>query len=101
MSDRLHVLGSATSVVFASISWVEVNAILSAIASCLAILISLCTLIGLLVKWFKKANEDGKITIDEIEEGLQIVTDGMKEINDSIKKGEEDDKERRSESGSR
>lgn len=84
MNDKLNVLGSAAAVAFTTMSWTEANVILSSIASMLAILISLCTLCGLIVKWVKKSTADGKITIDEIEEGLHILEDGAKEIKDKI-----------------
>lgn len=84
MNDKLNVIGSAAAVAFTTMSWTEVNIILSSVASGLAILISICTLCSLIVKWFKKANEDGKITIDEIEEGLHIIESGAKDIKDQI-----------------
>lgn len=84
MNDKLNIIGSVSAITFTTISWTEMNVILSAIASGLAILISIVTLINLCVKWFKKATADGKITADEIEEGLQIVQDGMKEVKDTI-----------------
>lgn len=89
MNDKLNVLGSAAAVAFTTMSWTEVNVILSSIASGLAILISICTLCGLIVKWFKKSTADGKITADEIEEGLHILESGAKEIKDKIEERED------------
>jgi len=84
MNYKLDLVGSASAIIFASASWTEMNVILSAIASCLAILISLFTLISIVIKWFKKATEDGKITADELKEGIDIVIDGANEIKDQI-----------------
>lgn len=89
MNDKLNILGSATAVAFTTMSWTEVNIILSSIASGLAILISICTLCSLIVRWFKKSTADGKITIDEIEEGLHILEDGANDIKDKIEEERE------------
>lgn len=89
MNDKLNVLGSAAAVAFTTMSWTEANIILSSIASMLAILISICTLCSLIVRWFKKSTADGKITIDEIEEGLHILDDGAKKIKTKIEEERE------------
>ena len=34
--------------------------------------------------WYKNAKKDGKITKEEIEEGVKIVSDGSQNIKDSI-----------------
>ena len=36
--------------------------------------------------WWKKAKADGKITKDELKEGIDIVTTGVEEIEEKIKK---------------
>lgn len=89
MDYKLNVIGSASAVMFASASWGELNVVLSSIASILAIMISILTLIGLLVKWFKNATADGKITTDEIKEGVEILTNGVSEIKDEIENTKE------------
>lgn len=38
-----------------------------------------------LLRYYKKANKDGKITIDELEEGANIIKDGIDDIKDVIK----------------
>ena len=38
-----------------------------------------------LLRYYKKANKDGKITIDEFEEGANIIKDGIDDIKDVIK----------------
>lgn len=56
----------------------------------LVLIISLCLK---LLAWWKKAKEDGKITEDEIQEGIDIVNDSLKDINKEDKqpqKGEND-----------
>ena len=54
----------------------------------LSILISLLIITSKLVVWFKKAKEDGKITKDELKEGIEILQDGKKEIEDKLHKDE-------------
>ena len=50
----------------------------------LAILISLLVLVSRVIDWWKKAKKDGKITSDEIQEGVKIIEDGAKEIKEHI-----------------
>ena len=35
--------------------------------------------------WYKKAKEDGKITSDEIKEGVKIIDEGVKDIHEKTK----------------
>lgn len=50
----------------------------------LAIIISLLVLISRLIDWHKKAKADGKITEDEIKEGIDIIKEGTEEIKNHI-----------------
>lgn len=51
----------------------------------LAIIISLLILISRIIDWYKKAKaNDGKITGDEIKEGIDIIVDGAKDIKGHI-----------------
>lgn len=50
----------------------------------LACLISLIVLISRTVDWWKKAHADGKITKEEIKEGIGIIKEGVEEIKDHI-----------------
>lgn len=52
----------------------------------LAIVISLLVLISRIIDWWKKAKADGKIDVDEVKEGVEIVKDGAKEIKEHIEK---------------
>lgn len=38
-----------------------------------------------LLRWYTSSKQDGKITIDELEEGANIIKDGVDEIKDVIK----------------
>lgn len=60
----------------------EVFQIIELVAS---IVVSLVLIAYRLWRWYKEAKKDGKITKDEIEEAVKIISDGTEEIN---KKGE-------------
>lgn len=57
--------------------------IISLVLTCLATAFSLAFT---LYKWYKTAKADGKITKDEIVEGVEIVKEHVEKINDTIKK---------------
>lgn len=50
----------------------------------LTIIISLLILVSRIIDWYKKSKADGKITSDEVKEGIEIITDGAKEIKGHI-----------------
>ena len=80
-------IGTALSAIGAGISVEEMQAILSIICTVLGIIITLITgVIIPLIKHFKKASEDGKITKEEIKEGVNIVVDGVEQIKDKVNK---------------
>lgn len=54
----------------------------------LTILATLITIILGLRAWWKDAKKDGKITKDEIEQGVNIIKDGVEQIQDKTKKGD-------------
>ena len=63
--------------------------IIAIICMVIGLLITIiCSIVIPLIKWWKKASADGKITKDEIDEAIQIVEDGTKQVNDINKKGE-------------
>ena len=53
----------------------------------LALLTSVVLLIYRLWKWWKEAKKDGKITSEELKDGINILKEGIEEINDK-KKGD-------------
>ena len=52
----------------------------------------ICSIIIPLIKWWKKAKADGKITEDEIQEGVQIIQDGLNNLKDKSKEDKEENK---------
>ena len=68
-----------------ALALVDFNEIATSVSLILAIICSLIIIIPKLIKWFKKAIADGKISKEEIEEGLEIINEGKEEI-DKIRK---------------
>lgn len=66
------------------------NEVFQIIEFVLSIIVSIVLLIYRIWKWWKDANKDGKITKEEIEDGINIVVGGVEEIKDKVK---EDDKD--------
>lgn len=72
-----------------AVPFVEIEYTLKIVSLCCSILLSLI-IIGLyLMKWYKKAKADGKITSEELQEGIDIVKQGKEEIENKIKDKEE------------
>lgn len=67
----------------------QTNEILQAISIVLTIIGSLITIAMALTNWWKNAKKDGKITKEEINEGVGIIVEGANEIKDKIKNKEE------------
>lgn len=68
----------------------DVNEVLTIVSTVITILGGIITLIVIpLVSWYRRAKEDGKITAEELKEGVDIVKDGvedLKEKQDKTKK---------------
>lgn len=69
------------------VSFAQVEDIARIVGLILSIIISVLILVDKIITWWKKAKEDGKITEDEIQEGVNIIKDGTEEIKDHIDKG--------------
>ena len=67
----------------------QTNEILQAISIVLTIIGSLITIAMALTNWWKNAKKDGKITKEEINEGVGIIVDGANGLKDKIKNKEE------------
>ena len=68
---------------------IQTNEVFQVIELVLAVLTSIILLLYRIWSWWKKAKEDGKITKEEISEGLEILGDGIKDVKDKIDKKEE------------
>lgn len=66
------------------ISWAQVEQALRIASFILSIFISILIIVSRIHDWWKKAKEDGKITKDEIKEGVTIITEGVEDIKTQI-----------------
>lgn len=89
-------LGNAVSVVGVALTPQELeNAehITAIICMIVGLLITIvCSIVIPLIKWWKKAKADGKITEDEIKEGVEIIENGINELKDKTKEDKEEKK---------
>ena len=89
-------LGNALSVVGVALTPQElenaehITAIICMIVGLLITII--CSIVIPLIKWWKKAKADGKITEDEIKEGVEIIENGINELKDKTKEDKEEKK---------
>lgn len=78
-----------------AIAFLQANETFQIIELALSIATSAVLIAYRLWKWYKAAKADGKITRDEVKEGLEIVIEGKDEIADKIngrKNAHEDEK---------
>ena len=89
-------LGNAVSVVGVALTPQELeNAehITAIICMIVGLLITIvCSIVIPFIKWWKKAKADGKITEDEIKEGVEIIENGINELKDKTKEDKEEKK---------
>lgn len=89
-------VGNAVSVVGVALTPQELeNAehITAIICMIVGLLITIvCSIVIPLIKWWKKAKADGKITEDEIKEGVEIIENGINELKDKTKEDKEEKK---------
>lgn len=80
---RIDYLFDGIALASAALSVEQIFQIILLVLGCISSLISICYS---LYKWFKNAKKDGKITPEEVKEGVDIATTGVKEISDKIRK---------------
>lgn len=81
------VIGTTLSAVGTAL---QVNEVLQTISLIITILGGFVSLVLIpLLNWYRNAKKDGKITSEELKEGAQIVSDGLKKTQETIdeKKG--------------
>lgn len=65
----------------------QTNEVLQTISMIITILGGIVTLIVLpILNWYHKAKQDGKITSDEIKEGLETLSDGLDKMKGDNKR---------------
>ena len=80
------IVGSSVSAVGTGL---QTNEILQTISLVLTIVGTLITITMALMNWWRNAKKDGKITKEEIKDGVDIVVDGVNAIKDKIEDKEE------------
>lgn len=86
------IIGGVASSLSAVGTSIQTNEVLQIISLILTILGTLITFIVLpLLNWFIKAKKDGKITIDEVKEGVETLQEGINSTQNTLgdKKKEE------------
>ena len=73
----------------------SIESIVAIVCTSLGLLITIITsLIIPLVKWYARSKKDGKISADEVVDGVETLRDGLKDIQDKLedKEHKEDQK---------
>lgn len=70
----------------------QTSEVLQIISLVLTIIGSLITIVMAITNWWKKAKADGKITSEEIQEGVQIIQDGIETLKDKTQEDKEEKK---------
>ena len=61
------------------------NELLQTISLVLTIIGAIITIVMAIVNWWQKAHKDGKIDKDELKEGIDIIKDGVNDLNEALK----------------
>lgn len=89
---RKELVGSVICTAVAGTSTaIQPDVIFQYIQIVLTIIATLITIILAIRAWWKDAKKDGKITKDEIEEGISIINDGVENIKDITKGNKKDE----------
>ena len=79
--------GTAISAVGAGLSVTDLQAIISIIATVIGLMITIITGVVIpVIKKYKKAKEDGKVTIDEAIDIIETAKDGLDKAKEEIGK---------------
>ena len=89
MKDNLlAILGIGVQAIFTA---VQTDEVLRRISFGITILSALITIAYNIYKWWRKSKEDGKISMDEVDELVDIVKDGSDTLTNTIKEGKDND----------
>lgn len=84
--------GASGTILSAAGTAMQTNEVLQTISLIITILGGIISLIVIpVLNWYKNAKKDGKITKDEVKEGLNTLEKGIKDVKESLddkKKGE-------------
>lgn len=89
MKDNLlNILGIGVQAIFTA---VQSDEILRWISFGITLLSALITIAYNIYKWWRKSKEDGKISMNEVDELVDIVKDGSDTLTNTIKEGKDND----------
>ena len=89
MKDNLlDILGIGVQAIFTAI---QTDEVLRRISFGITILSALITIAYNIYKWWRKSKKDGKISMDEVDELVDIVKDGSDTLTNTIKEGKDND----------
>ena len=89
MKDNLlDILGIGVQAIFTAI---QTDEVLRRISFGITILSALITIAYNIYKWWRNSKKDGKITMDEVDELVDIVKDGSNTLTNTIKEGKDND----------
>ena len=72
------------------LTFTNTKEVFECISLILSIIISILIIGSMLYTWWEKAKADGKITSDEIKEGIEIIKKGKEEIEKKVNSKKED-----------
>lgn len=82
--EIIGLLGTGVSAVGTAL---QVDEVLKIISLVITIVGSILTLIVMpIINWYREAKRDGKIDVDEIKDGVQIISDGVNGVKEDIEK---------------
>lgn len=73
--------GNGVGYVFTAI---QTNEVFQIIELCFSVALTILLIVYRIWKWYEEAKKDGKITADEVKEGIDILVDGTEEIKNQI-----------------
>ena len=88
MKEHLDLFGIGIQAIFTAI---QTDEVLRWISFGITILSALITIAYNIYKWWRKSKEDGKISMNEVDELVDIVKDGSDTLTNTIKEGKDND----------
>lgn len=86
LNDIFEVGGNSVMYV---LTFTQTKELFEFISLVLSIIISLLIIGSKIFQWWKNASKDGKISKEEVKDGIDIIVDGVNDIRDKIEDKEE------------
>ena len=88
MKEHLDILGIGLQAIFTAI---QTDEVLRRISFGFTLVSVILTIAYNIYKWWRKSKKDGKISMDEVDELVDIVKDGSGTLTSTIKEGTDND----------